>query len=258
MVNAGSVLEANDQRGLAHFLEHTAFNGTTNFKKNDLVSYLQSIGVRFGADLNAYTGFDETVYILPVPTDTARILDKAFDILEDWAHGQIFDSTEVVKERGVVLEEWRGGKGAGERLPDCVSLRRTGLVHRDARQELDQRHGLAADHAERRAIAVVVRARHRAALGGKVVEQSEKERQVFHRHPRLVHGQDESALRRLDQPVGIGHALGDALGRNQRADIVVGHKAGKLGRGERGVDGHLRRLFGQLPRQLEDHPLLDA
>lgn len=116
VVNAGSILEDNDQRGLAHFVEHTAFNGTTNFRKNDLVSYLQSIGVRFGADLNAYTGFDETVYILPVPTDTARILDKAFDILEDWAHGQIFDSTEVVNERGVVLEEWRGNKGASERM----------------------------------------------------------------------------------------------------------------------------------------------
>ena len=116
VVNAGSILEDNDQRGLAHFIEHTAFNGTTNFKKNDLISYLQSIGVRFGADLNAYTAFDETVYILPVPTDTARILDRAFDILEDWAHGQIFDSTEVVNERGVVLEEWRGNRGASERM----------------------------------------------------------------------------------------------------------------------------------------------
>src|SRR5215212_5122524 len=116
VVNAGSILEDNDQRGLAHFIEHTAFNGTTNFKKNDLISYLQSIGVRFGADLNAYTAFDETVYILPVPTDTARIVDRAFDILEDWAHGQVFDSTEVVNERGVVLEEWRGNRGASERM----------------------------------------------------------------------------------------------------------------------------------------------
>src|SRR3954465_12628050 len=116
VVNAGSILEDEDQRGLAHFVEHTAFNGTTHFKKNDLISYLQSIGVRFGADLNASTGFDETVYILPVPTDTARILDKAFEILEDWAHGQVFDSTEVVNERGVVLEEWRGNRGANERM----------------------------------------------------------------------------------------------------------------------------------------------
>src|SRR3954471_19523964 len=116
VVNAGSILEDPDQRGLAHFVEHTAFNGTTNFKKNDLVSYLQSIGVRFGADLNASTNFDETIYILPIPTDTARIVDKAFDILEDWAHGQTFDSAEVVNERGVVREEWRLGKGASDRM----------------------------------------------------------------------------------------------------------------------------------------------
>jgi zinc protease len=115
-VNAGSVLENDNQLGYAHFVEHTAFNGTTHFKKNDLVKYLQSIGVKFGADLNAYTSFDETVYILPVPTDTARILESAFQILEDWAHGQIFDSTEVINERGVVREEWRSGKGAGERM----------------------------------------------------------------------------------------------------------------------------------------------
>ncbi|HZJ01259.1 MAG TPA: insulinase family protein [Gemmatimonadaceae bacterium] len=116
VVNAGSVLEPNDKLGLAHFLEHTAFNGTKHFAKNDLVKYLESIGVRFGADLNAYTSFDETVYILPIPTDTARIVDQAFTILEDWAHGQTFDPTEVTNERGVVREEWRGRKGAGDRM----------------------------------------------------------------------------------------------------------------------------------------------
>ncbi len=116
VVNAGSILENQNQLGLAHFIEHTAFNGTTHFAKNDLIKYLESIGVRFGADLNAYTGFDETVYILPIPTDTARIVDQAFTILEDWAHGQVFDSTEVTNERGVVREEWRLGKGAGDRM----------------------------------------------------------------------------------------------------------------------------------------------
>src|SRR5512142_399103 len=116
VVNAGSVLENDNQLGLAHFVEHTAFNGTTHFAKNDLVKYLQSIGVRFGADLNASTGFDETVYILPIPTDTARIVEQAFTILEDWAHGQVFDSTEVANQRGVVREEWRLGKGAGDRM----------------------------------------------------------------------------------------------------------------------------------------------
>jgi zinc protease len=116
VVNAGSVLETPDKLGLAHFVEHTAFNGTRHFAKNELVKYLESIGVRFGADLNAYTSFDETVYILPIPTDTARIVDQAFTILEDWAHGQTFDPTEVTNERGVVREEWRGRKGAGDRM----------------------------------------------------------------------------------------------------------------------------------------------
>lgn len=116
VVNAGSILETPDKLGLAHFLEHTAFNGTQHFAKNDLVKYLESIGVRFGADLNAYTSFDETVFILPIPTDTARIVDQAFTILEDWAHGQTFDPKEVAAERGVVREEWRGGRGAGERM----------------------------------------------------------------------------------------------------------------------------------------------
>ena len=115
-INAGSILEDDNQRGYAHFVEHTAFNGTAHFKKNDLVKYLQSIGVRFGADLNAYTSWDETVYQLSVPTDTAKIVETAFSILEDWAHGQSFDSVEVVAERGVVNEERRASLGAGERM----------------------------------------------------------------------------------------------------------------------------------------------
>lgn len=118
VVNAGSVLEDDDQRGLAHFTEHMLFNGTRRFRKNDIVSYLESIGVKFGADLNAYTGFDETVYVLPVPTDKPGLLEKSFDILEDWAHGALFDSTDVVNERGVVLEEWRSGLGADTRIRD--------------------------------------------------------------------------------------------------------------------------------------------
>jgi zinc protease len=118
VINAGSVLEDDDQKGLAHFTEHMLFNGTRRFAKNDIVSYLESIGVRFGADLNAYTGFDETVYILPVPTDKPGLVERSFDVLEDWAGGALFDSTEVVKERGVVLEEWRGGLGAGARVRD--------------------------------------------------------------------------------------------------------------------------------------------
>jgi len=83
VVNAGSVLEDPDQQGLAHMMEHMNFNGSTHFKRNELVDYLQSIGVQFGADLNAYTSFDETVYILPIPSDDPVKVDKGFTILED-------------------------------------------------------------------------------------------------------------------------------------------------------------------------------
>ncbi|MDZ4793609.1 MAG: insulinase family protein [Bacteroidota bacterium] len=116
VVNAGSVLEDNDQLGLAHFMEHMNFNGTKRFPKNELVSYLQSIGVEFGADLNAYTSFDETVYILPVPTDKPGLVDKGLQILEDWAHNALLDPAEIEKERGVVIEEWRLSRGADERM----------------------------------------------------------------------------------------------------------------------------------------------
>jgi zinc protease len=116
VVNAGSVLEREGQLGYAHFIEHMAFNGTTHFAKNELVSYLQTIGVQFGADLNANTGVDRTVYILPVPTDSATVLNRGFQILGDWARGQTFAGAEVVSERGVVREEWRGTKGAGDRV----------------------------------------------------------------------------------------------------------------------------------------------
>ncbi|MDB5199320.1 MAG: insulinase family protein [Chitinophagaceae bacterium] len=116
VVNAGSVLEQPDQQGLAHMMEHMNFNGSTHFQKNELVSYLQSIGVKFGADLNAYTGFDETVYILPIPSDDPDKIDKGFTILADWAGNALLDTAEINKERGVVLEESRLGKGAGERM----------------------------------------------------------------------------------------------------------------------------------------------
>lgn len=116
VVKAGSILEDEDQLGLAHFMEHMNFNGTKNFKKNELVDYLQSIGVKFGAHLNAYTSFDETVYILPIPSEDPEKLEKGFQILEDWAHNTLLTGEEIDKERGVVLEEYRLGKGANERM----------------------------------------------------------------------------------------------------------------------------------------------
>ncbi len=116
VVNAGSILEDDNQQGLAHFSEHMAFNGTTHFKKNDIVSFLQSIGVGFGNDLNANTSFDQTIYILPIPTDKPENIDKGFEILEDWAHNVTYDTDDIDGERPVVLEESRLGKGANDRM----------------------------------------------------------------------------------------------------------------------------------------------
>ena len=115
-VDAGSTSENDDQQGLAHFVEHMAFNGTKNFKKNEIVDYLESVGTKFGAHLNAYTSFDETVYMIQLPTDKPEIVDKGLQILEEWVHNLLFDSLEVEKERGVVVEEWRLGQGADERM----------------------------------------------------------------------------------------------------------------------------------------------
>jgi zinc protease len=115
-VNAGSILEDNDQQGLAHFMEHMNFNGLKHFPGNELVHYLQSIGVGFGNDLNAFTGFDETVYILPVPSDDAEKLDKAFTVIADWSGLALLTPEEIDKERGVILAESRIGKGADDRM----------------------------------------------------------------------------------------------------------------------------------------------
>jgi zinc protease len=120
VVKAGSILEDDDQQGMAHMVEHMAFNGTQHFPKDDLVHFIESLGMRFGADLNAYTSFDETVYMLQVPTDKPEAMDKALLILEDWAHNVTFDQTEIDKERGVVMEEWRIRRGAGERMQSRI------------------------------------------------------------------------------------------------------------------------------------------
>lgn len=115
-VNAGSVQEDDDQQGLAHFTEHMLFNGTKNFEKNELISFLQKMGLEFGGDLNAYTSFDETVYFLPIPTEEPGNVDKALLVLSDWAHNATFENEEIDKERGVVMEEWRLRLGANERM----------------------------------------------------------------------------------------------------------------------------------------------
>ncbi|MBN9383166.1 MAG: insulinase family protein [Chitinophagaceae bacterium] len=114
----GSILETDEQQGLAHFVEHMSFNGTKHFPKNELVDYLEKSGVRFGSDLNAYTSFDETVYKLPLPSDKPEIIEHGIQIMRDWAQDATMDPEEIDKERGVVLEEKRLRKGAGERIQE--------------------------------------------------------------------------------------------------------------------------------------------
>ena len=117
-INVGSIVEDEDQLGLAHFMEHMNFNGTKNFPGNQMIDNLQNIGVRFGRHLNAYTGFDETVYILPIPIENPGNLDIGMKIIEDWAFNAILSDAEINKERGVILEELRLGLGADKRMLD--------------------------------------------------------------------------------------------------------------------------------------------
>jgi len=116
VVRAGSVDEDDNQLGLAHFAEHLSFNGTKNFPKHELINYLESLGMEFGPEINAFTSFDETVYMIKVPLDSSMFMDKGLQVLYDWA-AQVTDSDdEIEKERGVIHEEWRGGRGADERM----------------------------------------------------------------------------------------------------------------------------------------------
>jgi len=119
-IKAGSILEDDDQRGLAHFVEHMMFGGTRHFPPHTLVSRLESLGVKFGADLNAFTSTDDTIYILPLPLDKSENLETGMQILEDWAQGALITDEGVEQERPVVLEELRGAKGAIERMTNVT------------------------------------------------------------------------------------------------------------------------------------------
>jgi zinc protease len=117
-VNAGSICETDGQQGLAHFVEHMCFNGTKNFPSNKIIGMLEEMGVKLGAELNASTGFDETIYMLKVPTDSIEWINRGFQVLEDWAHQVSMENIEIDKERGVIVEEWRLGLGAEERMQE--------------------------------------------------------------------------------------------------------------------------------------------
>src|SRR4051812_3842953 len=117
-VKSGSLEEADDQQGLAHLIEHMAFNGSAHFKPGELVSYFERLGARLGPHVNAYTSFDETVYMLDLPIDQGDVVARGLTALSDFAGGLNLDAAEIDKERGVVIEEWRGGLGAGSRVRD--------------------------------------------------------------------------------------------------------------------------------------------
>jgi len=117
-VKTGSLDEADDQQGLAHVLEHMAFNGSAHFKPGELVSYFESTGARLGPHVNAQTGFEDTIYMLDLPSDKPEIVGKGLTALADFGGGLTLDPAEIDKERGVVIEEWRGGLGAGSRIRD--------------------------------------------------------------------------------------------------------------------------------------------
>ncbi|MEE8441936.1 MAG: insulinase family protein [Spirochaetia bacterium] len=118
VVNAGSILEDDDQLGLAHFVEHMAFNGTENYSGNEIIAFLERLGMQFGPDVNAYTGFDETVYQLTVPTDDDETFRQAFSVLLEWADRMTMSDEEIEKERGVVIEEWRFRRSAAQRISE--------------------------------------------------------------------------------------------------------------------------------------------
>ena len=115
-VNAGSICETDGQQGLAHFCEHMCFNGTKNFPSNKIIDMLEEMGVKFGAELNASTSFDQTIYMLKVPTDSIEWINRGFQVMGDWAHQVSMEDNEIDKERGVITEEWRLGLGAEDRM----------------------------------------------------------------------------------------------------------------------------------------------
>ena len=114
--NAGSIMERDDQQGLAHFCEHMAFNGIKGYPHNTMIQKLQEHGVEFGRDINAYTSFDQTVYYVNMPADDPEMVKMGIEILDGWAGNILFDQKEIESERGVIHEEWRGGVGHGDRL----------------------------------------------------------------------------------------------------------------------------------------------
>ena len=123
VTNAGSIMERDDQQGLAHFCEHMAFNGIKGYPHNEMIDKLQKNGVEFGRDINAYTSFDQTVYYVNMPANDEEMVKMGIEILDGWAGNVLFDEKEIEEERGVIHEEWRGGVGHGDGRRRLVARR---------------------------------------------------------------------------------------------------------------------------------------
>lgn len=120
-IKAGSCMEDDDQKGIAHFVEHMCYNGTKHFRKSAIVDYFEAIGMKFGPEVNAFTSYENTIYVLEIPADNPEILKTSLTVLQDWAHEVSFDPEEIDKERGVVVEEWRGASlGLNGRISDKI------------------------------------------------------------------------------------------------------------------------------------------
>ena len=120
VVKAGSVLEDDDQKGLAHFVEHMEFEGTQRFPGSSISEFLSSLGLSIGPDANAQTGYNDTQYTLRVPTDVPGVLERSMQVLEDWTHAATFPQSGIERERGIVLSEWRMNLGASERTGEAI------------------------------------------------------------------------------------------------------------------------------------------
>ena len=247
VVNAGSVLEDDDQRGLAHFVEHMSFNGTLHFPRQDLGNFMQSLGMRFGAHVNAHTSFDETVYALQIPTTDAAVIDRSLLILEDWARDVSFDPVEIDKERGVILEEWRLGLGAAERIQN----EQFPILLRGSRYAERLPIGRARHHSERqpRQAEAVLRGlvparsdgRHRRRRFRQVGDRG-RNQNAFRLDPGGVISKTEACLRRAGSPRDL--LLGDHRSRSdeyehQRIEQDDGTPAGD---GRRIPAGHGRAV----------------
>lgn len=140
-VNAGAILENDNQNGLAHFCEHMAFNGTKNFEKKEIINYLQRVGMKFGPEINAYTNYDITNYMLQkVPIDVKENIDTSLQILYEWAYNLSFDSKEIDDERGVIHEEWRTRRSASFRMrgvTDKILYQGSKYAERDVIGDID-------------------------------------------------------------------------------------------------------------------------